>query len=87
MSENELDEHQQRDIAAKKVLEAMQKAIDEGASSDVVKLVTLSAAITNFVNDLGEEATAGILETLPEKVRSGAFSQPGRDGEDDGEQG
>ncbi len=73
-----MDENQQRDIAARKVLEAMQSAIDEGASSDVVKLVTLSAAITNFVNDLGEEATANILETLPEKVRNGAFSQPGR---------
>jgi len=75
-----MDENQQRDIAARKVLEAMQSAIDEGASSDVVKLVTLSAAITNFVNDLGEEATANILETLPEKVRNGAFSQPGRNG-------
>lgn len=70
-----MDEHQQRDLAAKKILAAMQDAIDEGATADVVKLVTLSAAITNFVNDYGEEATAGILESLPEKVRKGAFSQ------------
>lgn len=75
-----MDEQQQRDVAAKRVLEAMQSAMEEGASSDVVKLVTLSAAITNFVNDLGEEATASILETLPEKVRNGAFSQPSNDG-------
>lgn len=77
-----MDEHQQRDIAAKKILTAMQEAIDEGADSEVVKLVTLSAAITNFVNDYGEEATAGILETLPEKVRGGAFSQKSAGGED-----
>ena len=70
-----MDEHEQRDLAARKILTAMQAAIDEGASAEVVKLVTLSAAVTNFVNDYGEDATAGILETLPEKVRGGAFSQ------------
>jgi hypothetical protein len=70
-----MDEHEQRDVAAKKILTAMQEAINEGASAEVVKLVTLSAAVTNFVNDYGEDATAGILETLPEKVRGGAFSQ------------
>lgn len=73
-----MDEKQQRDMAAQKVLEAMQEAIEAGASADVVKLVTLSAAVTNFVSDYGEEATASIIETLPEKIRSGAFSQPGR---------
>jgi hypothetical protein len=78
-----MDEQQQRDLAAKKILEAMQSAIDEGAEPDVVKLVTLSAAVTNFVNDYGEEATAGIIESLPEKVRNGAFSQPGRDNDAD----
>ena len=76
-----MDEHQQRDVAAKKILTAMQEAIDEGASAEVVKLVTLSAAVTNFVNDYGEDATAGILETLPEKVRNGAFSQRSAEGE------
>ena len=70
-----MDEHEQRDVAAKKILTAMQEAINEGASAEVVKLVTLSAAVTNFVNDYGEDATAGILETLPAKVRDGAFSQ------------
>jgi len=74
-----MDEHQQRDIAAKKILTAMQEAIDEGASAEVVKLVTLSAAVTNFVNDYGEDATADILATLPEKVRNGAFSQRSQD--------
>lgn len=83
----EMDEHQQRDIAAQKILEAMQAAIDAGVSPDVVKLVTLSAAVTNFVNDYGEEATAGIIETLPEKVRNGAFSQPARDGADETAEG
>ncbi len=76
-----MDEHQQRDVAAKKILTAMQEAIDEGASAEVVKLVTLSAAVTNFVNDYGEDATAGILETLPEKVRNGAFSQRAPEGD------
>lgn len=76
-----MDEQEQRDIAAKKILEAMQAAIEQGASPDVVKLVTLSAAVTNFVNDYGEEATASIIETLPEKVRAGAFSSSG--GKDD----
>lgn len=70
-----MDEHEQRDIAAKKVLEAMQSAIDEGVEADVVKLVTLSAAVTNFVNDYGEEATANIVESLPDKIRAGSFSQ------------
>jgi len=71
-----MDEHQQRDVAAKKVLEAMHAAITEGVAPEVVKLVTLSAAVTNFVSDYGEEATAEILESLPDKVRSGAFSTP-----------
>jgi len=70
-----MEEHEQRDLAAKKILQAMQSAIDDGAEPDVVKLVTLSAAVTNFVNDYGEEATAGIVESLPEKIRNGAFSQ------------
>ncbi len=77
-----MDEQEQRDIAAKKVLEAMQAAIEQGASPDVVKLVTLSAAVTNFVNDYGEEATASIIETLPEKVRAGAFSNPANNEDD-----
>ena len=80
-----MDEQQQRDVAAKKVLEAMQSAIDEGVEPDVVKLVTLSAAVTNFVNDYGEEATAGIIESLPEKVRNGAFSQPSGDNPEGGD--
>jgi hypothetical protein len=82
-----MDEHEQRDLAAKKILTAMQEAIDEGASAEVVKLVTLSAAVTNFVNDYGEDATAGILETLPEKVRGGAFSQSNGDGVSSGSNG
>jgi hypothetical protein len=87
MSDSQMDEQQQRDVAAKKVLEAMQSAIDEGVEPDVVKLVTLSAAVTNFVNDYGEEATAGIIESLPEKVRNGAFSQPSADSQEDGGDG
>lgn len=74
-----MDEYKQRDVAAQKILEAMQSAIDEGVAPDVVKLVTLSAAVTNFVSDYGEEATANIIETLPEKVRAGAFSQGSAD--------
>ncbi|SDF42487.1 hypothetical protein SAMN05216241_10154 [Limimonas halophila] len=70
-----MDEHQQRDLAAQRILEAMQSAIDEGASSEVVKLVTLSAAVTNFVSDYGEEATANIVESLPDKIRNGAFTR------------
>ena len=70
-----MDEHQQRDLAAQRILEAMQNAIDEGASSEVVKLVTLSAAVTNFVSDYGEEATASIVESLPDKIRNGAFTR------------
>jgi len=79
-----MDEHQQRDLAAQKILEAMQAAMDEGASSEVVKLVTLSAAVTNFVTDYGEEATANIVESLPEKIRGGSFTR-GAHGEGEGD--
>lgn len=78
-----MEEREQRDLAAQMILQAMQDAIDKGVPADVVKLVTLSAAVTNFVTDYGEEATASIIESLPEKVRSGAFSQPGRGGSDE----
>lgn len=82
-----MDEHQQRDVAAKKVLEAMQAAISEGVSPDVVKLVTLSAAVTNFVSDYGEDATAEILQSLPDKVRNGAFSTPRKNDAGDSDTG
>ena len=76
MGEAPLDEEKQRDLAASHILQAMQKSLEEGVESEVMKLVTLSAAVTGLVTDYGEEATASILESLPEKVRAGAFTAP-----------
>ncbi len=82
-----MDEIEQRDIAAEKILQAMKDSVDSGAAPEVVKLVTLSAAITQFVSTVGEEATANLLESLPEKVRGGAFTQEGGEAAGNGADG
>lgn len=75
-----MDEQEQRDLAAGIILDAMKACLEKNVSAEVVNLVTLSAAVTQFVIHFGEEATATILESLPEKVRAGAFSDPGATG-------
>jgi hypothetical protein len=75
-----MNEQEQRDLAARIILDAMGVCIEKNVSAEVVNLVTLSAAVTQFVTHFGEEATATILESLPEKVRAGAFSHPSATG-------
>jgi hypothetical protein len=76
MNDTPMREEEQRDVAASHILQAMQKSLEDGVQPEVMKLVTLSAAVTGLVSDYGEEATASILESLPEKVRSGHFTAP-----------
>jgi hypothetical protein len=76
-----MTEEEQRDIAATEILSAMQSCVERGVESEVLETVALSAALTAFVSAHGEEATAAIIESLPEKIRAGAFSgeaNPGR---------
>ncbi len=56
------------------VVEAFVEAQLDGLDSDCMAQAALFAAFQELVATYGEEATARYAESLPERIRSGAFS-------------
>ena len=55
-------------------LDAWDEACTQGIPSDLLSEVCLFLALTDLVEDRGEEDVASIMEALPERVRRGEFS-------------
>lgn len=49
----------------------------DGVPPQIVMETMLAMGITAFVSSHGREATAAVVETLPEKIRAGAFGADG----------
>jgi hypothetical protein len=80
MSDNDnihLPDHDQRAakrLALSYVSEAFAEAELDGLDSDYMAQAALFAAFTELVATYGEEAVAEYAATLPDKIRTGAFS-------------
>ncbi|MCR9222144.1 MAG: hypothetical protein NXI21_18120 [Alphaproteobacteria bacterium] len=55
-------------------LDAWDEACAQGIPSDLLSEVCLYLALTDLVEDRGEEDVAAIMEALPERVRAGDFT-------------
>lgn len=72
---NLADDHgDARRVAYGYVEDAFTEAQQDGLDSDALAHAALFAALRTLVETYGEEATAAFTESLPEKVRCGAFT-------------
>ena len=72
---NLADDHgDARRVAYGYVEDAFTEAQQDGLDSDALAHAALFAALRTLVETYGEEATAVFTESLPEKVRCGAFT-------------
>ncbi|HEY5795954.1 MAG TPA: hypothetical protein VIU82_13135 [Bosea sp. (in: a-proteobacteria)] len=68
------DSHDARRVAYGYVEDAFTEAQQDGLDSDALAHAALFAAFRTLVETYGEEATAVFAESLPDKLRTGAFS-------------
>lgn len=72
---NLADDHgDARRVAYGYLEDAFTEAQQDGLDSDALAHAALFAALRTLVETYGEEATAAFAESLPEKVRCGAFT-------------
>ncbi len=80
MNDNDVPLDESHDLSALKqaalsyVTEAFAEAELDGFDPDYMAQAALFAAFRELVATYGEEAAAEYAETLPERIRSGAFS-------------
>lgn len=55
-------------------LDAWDECCAQGIPSDLLSEVCLYLALTDLIEDRGEEDVAAIIESLPERVRAGDFT-------------
>jgi hypothetical protein len=56
------------------VLDAWERALNEGVEAEMIASVAIYAALTDMVDRYGEAAVADFCATLPERARSGEFT-------------
>ena len=81
MGESRLEESQQKKIALDLFLDAWDKASENGVESDLLCEVMIYMALTDLVADRGEDQTASLVESLPDRILDGEFTL--EDPEDD----
>ena len=75
-----LSEEEQQKLAIERFLGLFEDADALGIARDKMVIVALSATLNQMVSVFGEEKTAAIVGTVPEKVMSGHFTtRPGGD--------
>ena len=68
------EEREERQIALEYVAEAWNEAQDDGVAPLALAHASLFAAITSLVEHHGEQATAELIESLIDRIRSGEYS-------------
>jgi hypothetical protein len=81
MAAAELSEEQQKKIALDLFLDAWDKACAAGVEADLLCEVMIYMAVTDLVADRGEDETADLFDSLPERIRDGEFTLD-QDGDD-----
>ena len=61
-------------VALAFLTEAWDEAVSEGVDSEILAHAALFAALSDLVSTYGEEAVAGLTESLPRRVRGGEFT-------------
>lgn len=74
MGQQALGEESQRKIAIEMFLDTWDKAADFGVSAEVLAEVLIYLAVTDLVDDRGEEWTADIVSELPDRILGGEFT-------------
>ena len=64
----------ERQIALEYLAEAWNEAEDDGVQSAALAHASLFAALATFVKMHGDEATADLMELLPDRIRSGEYN-------------
>ena len=67
-------EREERQIALEYIAEAWNEAEDDGVSSLALAHASLFAALTSLVEHHGESATADMVASLTDRVRSGEYN-------------
>ena len=81
MADEGLPEEDQKKIALDLFLDAWDKACESGVEADLLCEVMIYLAITDLVADRGEELTASLFDTLPDRVLDGEFTLDPADNE------
>lgn len=64
----------ERQLALEYLAEAWNAAEDDGVQSAALAHASLFAALATFVKMHGDEATATLMELLPDRIRSGEYN-------------
>lgn len=78
--DSQTEEEARRLRALDLFLDAWEAALAEGLEPDLLAQTAIFAALTDLVDNHGEEHTARLAEALPQRVRDGEFTLI--DGED-----
>jgi hypothetical protein len=74
MAESEISEEQQKKLALDLFLGAWDKACESGVEADLLCEVMIYMAVTDLVADRGEDLTASLFESMPDRIMDGEFS-------------
>jgi len=68
------EDQEERQLALEFIAEAWNSAEDEGVEPQALAHASIFAALATFVSLHGEEATAQLVELLPDRIRSGEYN-------------
>ena len=71
-----------RHQALEMLLDAWEEALAKGIEADLLASTAIFAALTDMVENHGEDVTARIAEGLPARIRSGEFTLVSEDEDD-----
>jgi hypothetical protein len=69
-----LPEDEQKRVALQVILEAWEGAIAQGCAPEMVASSAVFAAITDMVENYGEQSVAEMVAEWPDRIREGEFT-------------
>ena len=69
-----IDQQFEKQRALSYLLEAWENAIEDGLESDMIATAAIFAAISDMVNQYGEDPVAKMTESLSKRIRTGEFT-------------
>lgn len=69
-----LPDDEQKRVALKLILEAWDEAVDGGCAPEMVASSAIFAALTDMIENYGEQAVADMVAEWPHRIREGEFT-------------
>lgn len=69
-----LPDDEQKRIALRLILEAWDEAVDSGCAPEMVASSAIFAALTDMIENYGENAVADMVAEWPDRIREGEFT-------------